>query len=122
MKFSKYYQPKHRNGGRKPSEKSLEKRRLQAEQPARAEHERELQAWQKFEEAESGNFNGFAFVNIFHERVNKANALYIGESDDGANVSTPFGVFHTGADGITVYFFSKTPKKRVDFNRSSYYF
>lgn len=89
---------------------------------SRTEREIELRAWKKFEEAEDGFFNGFEFVNIFHERINKANAVYVGKSDDSAEVVAPFGTFHAAADDITVYFFNKTPKKIVSFNRSVYFF
>lgn len=118
MLFSRYYQPKNRRGGRKPSPATIEKRQAEA----RAERERQLKAFNEFKNAESGDFNGFAFVDIFHEEIKKADAIYIGEADDSASVETPFGTFHAGADGITAYFFSKQPKKTVSFNRSIYFF
>lgn len=125
MLFSRYNQPKkaNRRGGRKPSPATLAKR--QAALPAQEENEREQNAeaiaFEKFMQAESGNFDGFAFVNLFHEHFDKRNAIYTTESDDEANAITPFGTFHAGADGVTAYFFSEQPKKVVYFNKSVYF-
>lgn len=122
MLFSKYKQPKkaNRRGGRKPSPATLAKR-----QAAQKENEREQNAeavaFEKFITAEHGDFDGFAFVNLFHEHFDKRNAIYTTESDDEANAITPFGTFHAGADGVTAYFFSEQPKKVVYFNRSVYF-
>ena len=122
MLFSKYNQPKkaNRRGGRKPSPATLAKR-----QAAQKENEREQNAeavaFEKFITAEHGDFDGFAFVNLFHEHFDKRNAIYTTESDDEANAITPFGTFHAGADGVTAYFFSEQPKKVVYFNRSVYF-
>lgn len=118
MLFSRYYQPKNRRGGRKPSPATIEKRQAEA----RAERERQINAFNEFMNAESGFFDGFDFVDIFHEKIKKADAIYTGETDDRADIITPFGTFHAGADGITAYFFSKQPKKTVSFNRSIYFF
>lgn len=123
MLFSKYKQPKkaNRRGGRKPSPATLAKR----EAALRAQYEREQNAeavaFEKFMTAEHGDFDGFAFVNLFHEHFDKRNAIYTTESDDEANAITPFGTFHAGADGVAAYFFSEQPKKVVYFNRSVYF-
>lgn len=123
MLFSKYKQPKkaNRRGGRKPSPATLAKR----EAALRAQYEREQNAeavaFEKFITAEHGDFDGFAFVNLFHEHFDKRNAIYTTESDDEANAITPFGTFHAGADGVTAYFFSEQPKKVVYFNRRVYF-
>ena len=123
MLFSKYKQPKkaNRRGGRKPSPATLAKR----EAALRAQYEREQNAeavaFEKFITAEHGDFDGFAFVNLFHEHFDKRNAIYTTESDDEANAITPFGTFHAGADGVTAYFFSEQPKKVVYFNKSVYF-
>ena len=122
MLYSRYHQPKkaNRRGGRKPSPATLAKR-----QAAQKENEREQNAeavaFEKFITAEHGDFDGFAFVNLFHEHFDKRNAIYTTESDDEANAITPFGTFHAGADGVTAYFFSEQPKKVVYFNRSVYF-
>lgn len=123
MLYSRYHQPKraNRRGGRKPSPATLAKR----EAALRAQYEREQNAeavaFEKFMTAEHGDFDGFAFVNLFHEHFDKRNAIYTTESDDEANAITPFGTFHAGADGVTAYFFSEQPKKVVYFNRSVYF-
>lgn len=43
------------------------------------------------------------------------------EREQNAEAITPFGTFHTGADGVAVYFFSEQPTKQVNFNRSVYF-
>lgn len=118
MRFSKWHQPKNRRGGRKPSEATIAKKQAEL----RAERERQEKAFFNFTNAESGDFNGFAFVDIFHEKIDKRAAIFTGISDDCADIRTPFGIFHTGADGMTAYFFSEQPKKTVSFNRSIYFF
>ena len=115
MKFSKFYQPKNRKGGRKPSLAAIEKKQS-------AERERQIKAFNDFKNAESGNFNGFDFVNIFHEQIKKSDAIYTGESDESAEVATPFGTYHAGADNVTAYFFNRQPQKIVRFNSSVYFF
>lgn len=126
MLFSRYNQPKkaNRRGGRKPSPATLAKRQaaLLAQKENEREQNAEAVAFEKFMTAESGNFDGFAIVNLFHEHFDKRNAIYTTESDDEANAITPFGTFHAGADGVTAYFFSEQPKKVVYFNRSVYFF
>lgn len=123
MLFSKYKQPKkaNRRGGRKPSPATLAKRQAALRAQYEREQNAEAIAFEKFMTAESGDFDGFAFVNLFHEHFDKRNAIYTTESDDEANAITPFGTFHAGADGVTAYFFSEQPKKVVYFNRSVYF-
>lgn len=123
MLFSKYKQPKkaNRRGGRKPSPATLAKRQAALRAQYEREQNAEAVAFEKFMTAENGDFDGFAFVNLFHEHFDKRNAIYTTESDDEANVITPFGTFHAGADGVTAYFFSEQPKKVVCFNRSVYF-
>lgn len=123
MLFSKYNQPKkaNRRGGRKPSPATLAKRQAALRAQYEREQNAEAVAFEKFITAEHGDFDGFAFVNLFHEHFDKRNAIYTTESDDEANAITPFGTFHAGADGVTAYFFSEQPKKVVYFNRSVYF-
>ena len=123
MLFSKYKQPKraNRRGGRKPSPATLAKRQAALRAQYEREQNAEAVAFEKFIAAEHGDFDGFAFVNLFHEHFDKRNAIYTTESDDEANAITPFGTFHAGADGVTAYFFSEQPKKVVYFNRSVYF-
>lgn len=123
MLFSKYKQPKraNRRGGRKPSPATLAKRQAALRAQYEREQNAEAVAFEKFMTAEHGDFDGFAFVNLFHEHFDKRNAIYTTESDDEANAITPFGTFHAGADGVTAYFFSEQPKKVVYFNRSVYF-
>lgn len=123
MLFSRYKQPKkaNRRGGRKPSPATLAKRQAALRAQYEREQNAEAVAFEKFIAAEHGDFDGFAFVNLFHEHFDKRNAIYTTESDDEANAITPFGTFHAGADGVTAYFFSEQPKKVVYFNRSVYF-
>lgn len=111
----------NRRGGRKPSPATLAKRQAALRAQYEREQNAEAVAFEKFMTAESGDFDGFAFVNLFHEHFDKRNAIYTTESDDEANAITPFGIFHAGADGLTAYFFSEQPKKVVYFNRSVYF-
>lgn len=123
MLFLRYKQPKkaNRRGGRKPSPATLAKRQAALRAQYEREQNAEAVAFEKFMTAEHGDFDGFAFVNLFHEHFDKRNAIYTTESDDEANAITPFGTFHAGADGVTAYFFSEQPKKVVYFNRSVYF-
>ena len=123
MLYSRYHQPKraNRRGGRKPSPATLAKRQAALRAQYEREQNAEAVAFEKFITAEHGDFDGFAFVNLFHEHFDKRNAIYTTESDDEANAITPFGTFHAGADGVTAYFFSEQPKKVVYFNRSVYF-
>lgn len=123
MLFSRYNQPKkaNRRGGRKPSPATLAKRQAALRAQYEREQNAEAIAFEKFMTAENGDFDGFAFVKLFHEHFDKRNAIYTTESDDEANAITPFGTFHAGADGVAVYFFSEQPKKVVYFNKSVYF-
>ena len=123
MLFSRYKQPKkaNRRGGRKPSPATLAKRQAALWAQYEREQNAEAKAFEKFMNSEGGIFDGFAFVNLFHEHFDKCNAIYTTESNDTANAITPFGTFHTGADGVAVYFFSEQPTKQVNFNRSVYF-
>lgn len=118
MRFSRYNQPKNRCGARKPSQATIEKRQHEL----RIEREREQKVFNDFLNAESGRFNGFAFANVFHEQIKKNDAIYSCIANDSAEAVTPFGTFPTSADGVMAYFFSKTPQKIVEFNRSIYFF
>ena len=86
----------------------------------RAKEEAERLAFEKFIAADAGIFDGFLFPSLFHREFDKRKNLWSGESDDAGDVSTPFGVFHVGADGVTVYAMTEQPKKQVRFNRSVY--
>lgn len=121
--FSRTNQPKpqNRRGGRKPSPATLAKRQAALRAQYEREQNAEAKAFEKFMNSEGGIFDGFAFVNLFHEHFDKCNAIYTTESNDTANAITPFGTFHTGADGVAVYFFSEQPTKQVNFNRSVYF-
>lgn len=118
MRFTKqnarYY---GRKGGRTAAQNRTSKaRQAEAERQAQAE----AAAFSRFEQAGSGYFNGFEMANIFHARINKADALTVEQSDDSGNAH---GV-HVGADGVTVYFFCKPEqaRKQVAFSRSVYVF
>lgn len=80
----------------------------------------ELEIYNNFINAKSGNFNGFEMVDIFHKKINKEDALYVAEANDGAEA---LGI-SVGADGITCYFFVEpnAVTKKVFFNRSVYLF
>ena len=124
MKFSRYNQPKRRNGGRKPSAATIAKR----EAERAAELAREQEAFEAFETAETGNFNGFSFPTVFHRKYDFSKALEVIRSDDCADVETSKGfTIHAGADDISVYVLTEEAiygkiKKRVRFNRSVYVF
>lgn len=118
MRFSKYYQPKTKKGGRKPSSATIAKREAETKKA----YKKELKAFEAFENAAEGAFDGFEFINVFHQKVDKYAAILTAVANDEADVLTPFGKFHTGSDGITCYFFSEKPTKTVRFNRSIYYF
>lgn len=124
MKFSKYSQPAHRGGGRKPSAATIAKRQAQAE----AERQREEKAFNTFKAAEAGFFDGFEMVDAFHRHHNKANAVETLTADDAGDVVTSAGAtIHAGADGVTVYVMTEAArrgdgKKIVRFNRSVYIF
>lgn len=82
---------------------------------------REEKHYKDFKESNSGIFNGFDFVNLFHRDYKKENAIAILESDDVASVVFNGKKYNVGMDGITVYFMNEKPTKRVDFNRSVYF-
>lgn len=120
MKFSRYNQPKRHNR-RNECRQELAGMVILTQKEYEREQNAEAIAFEKFMNSEGGIFDGFAFVNLFHEHFDKRNAIYTTESDDEANAITPFGTFHAGADGVTAYFFSEQPKKVVYFNRSVYF-
>lgn len=82
--------------------------------------ENQLKKFEEFMKAKEGNFNGFEFVDVFHEKIKKSDAILIDESDDCADCQ---GV-HVGSDGVTCYFYTTPDKvsKKVFFNRSVYLF
>lgn len=120
MRFSKHdYRTKDiaRKGGMANARKWATIREERARQARRPQEEA---AFKAFEEASDGIFNGFEMINVFHERINKANAIFVDFADDAAMCR---GV-NVGADGITCYFFTEPEnvKKQVLFNRSVYLF
>lgn len=82
---------------------------------------REKEYYKDFIESNSGIFNGFDFINLFHRDYKKENAIAILTADDAANVVFNGKKYHVGIDGATVYFMMGKPTKRVDFNRSVYF-
>lgn len=88
----------------------------------------ELKAFKDFENAESGIFDGFEMVEIFHVKYSKYDALDWGFADDCADFTSSAGaVIHTGADGVNVYLMTESAVKsggckQVHFNRSVYVF
>lgn len=82
---------------------------------------REKEYYKDFIESNSGIFNGFDFINLFHRDYKKENAIAILTADDAANVDFNGKKYHVGIDGATVYFMMGKPTKRVDFNRSVYF-
>lgn len=88
----------------------------------------ELKAFEDFENAESGIFDGFEMVEIFHKKYSKYNALEWGCADDCAQFTSSAGaVIDTGADGVNVYLMTESAVKsggckQVHFNRSVYVF
>ena len=100
MRFSKYYQPAHHGGGRKPSAATIEKRQA----AARSEQERQARALEQFETAKNGYFDGFEMVDAFHRKYSKWDALEVLTADDCAEAVTSTGAkIHAGGDGMTVY-------------------
>ena len=89
---------------------------------------REMKAFEDFEKAESGIFNGFEMVESFHKKYSKYNAIEWGYADDCADFTSSAGaVIHTGADGVNVYLMTESAVKsggckQVHFNRSVYVF
>ncbi len=124
MQFSKYYQPRVHRGGRKPSAATIAKRQADAAR----EQERDARAFDAFEAAGAGFFDGFEMVDAFHRHYSKADAVETLTADDCADVITSAGAtIHAGADGVTVYVMTEAArrgdvKKVVRFNRSLYAF
>lgn len=89
---------------------------------------RELKAFKDFEKAESGIFDGFEMVEIFHVKYSKYDAIEWGCADDCAQFTSRAGAFiNTGADGVNVYLMTESAVKsggckQVRFNRSVYVF
>ena len=86
--------------------------------------ERELPAFKKFIECnEEKQFNGFAFVNLFHQYYSKYLCLTTLWADDGADVEFDGRKYHIGEDGMTTYVMVEHPiGKVVRFNHSAYLF
>lgn len=88
----------------------------------------ELKAFKDFENAESGIFDGFEMVEIFHVKYSKYDAMEWGCADDCAQFTSRAGaVINTGADGVYVYLMTESAVKssgckQVRFNRSVYVF
>lgn len=122
MQFSKYHQPKHRNGGRKPSKEKQHELALQYQAEMEKRREKSAKAFEAFLNATEGIFDGFEFVEEFHKHFNKLDAIFITEANDSAIILTPFGEFKAVEDGQIAYFFSEKPTKEVLFNRSIYFF
>lgn len=124
MNFSKNYQPRHRGGGRRPKLETIAAQRSAETK----EREQSRAAFEAFERASVGAFNGFEFVAEFHAAYNKRDALEVLTANDCAEVTTSAGAkLHTGADGVTAYIMTAEArrgnvKKKVGFNRSIYFF
>lgn len=88
----------------------------------------ELKAFEDFENAGSGIFDGFEMVEIFHVKYSKYNAIEWGYADDCAQFTSSAGAgINTGADGVNVYLMTENAVKsggckQVHFNRSVYVF
>lgn len=88
----------------------------------------QMKAFRDFENAESGIFDGFEMVEIFHVKYSKYDALEWGCADDCAQFTSRAGaVINTGADGVNVYLMTESAVKsggckQVHFNRSVYVF
>ena len=65
---------------------------------------REKEHYSDFIESNSGIFNGFDFVNLFHRDFRKENAIAVLTADDAANVDFNGKKYHVGIDNATVYF------------------
>lgn len=120
---AKYY---GRRGGLAAQAKKAREKIVINERAARLS--RELKAFKDFENAESGIFDGFEMVEIFHVKYNKYDALEWGYADDCAQfISRAGAVINTGADGVNVYLMTESAVKsggckQVRFNRSVYVF
>lgn len=105
------------HAGRPKSQKTIEKEK-QEEEKALAE---EVQEFNEFEKADSGVYCGYCFSRQFFKKYKTENAVFCCIAGDDAIAVTPFGKFESGYDGSHCIFFSKTPKKRVDFNEFVYF-
>ncbi len=108
---------------RQPTEEEkAQMARLQEEEALKKAKRRELEReeFERFQTAESGEFNGFKFVEVFHENIDKKDALLTSFSDQFAMCE---GI-KVGRPEVHVYFFTKPEcaKKIVRFNRSIYVF
>ena len=112
-------------GGRAAAAKRYADKR-NAEEEAR--FAKEMKAFDRFQKSESGTFNGFDMVRVFHACYNKARAREVLTADDCADVVTSAGAtIHAGADGVIVCIMTEgarrgDARKRVIFNRSIYIF
>ena len=120
---AKYY---GRRGGLAAQAKKAREKIVVNERETRLSQE--LKALKDFENAESGIFDGFEMVEIFHAKYSKYNAIEWGYADDCADFTSSAGaVIHTGADGVNVYLMTESAVKsggckQVHFNRSIYVF
>lgn len=83
----------------------------------RAEHEKQrkdLNAFKVFEQSKSGVFNGFEFVENFHKKYDKVNAIKVVYDEKDEREIAVYYMTVSAADGVE--------KKRVEFNRSVYVF
>lgn len=120
MGFSKNdYRTKEiaRKGGLATAKKWAAIREARAREARRPQEEAKYKA---FEEAYEGIFNGFEMINVFHEKIDKGNAILMGQADDCAKCHD----IDVGQDGIFCYFFVEPEKvkKQVRFNTSVYLF
>lgn len=89
---------------------------------------KDLKAFEDFENAESGIFDGFEMVIAFHKKYSLDDAIEWGCADDCAQFTSSAGaVINTGADGVNVYLMTESAVKsggckQVRFNRSIYVF
>lgn len=104
--------------GRKKSEKTL----LKEKEELARKRAREEERYEAFSKAPEGNFDGYDFVNVFHEKIDKNNAILAAWADDTAKVVAFGKTYRVDEDGKRCFFFSKNPTKRVIFNSSTYFF
>jgi hypothetical protein len=120
---AKYY---GRRGGLATQAKKAREKIVVKERETRLSQE--LKAFKDFENAESGIFDGFEMVEIFHVKYSKYDAKEWGYADDCAQFTSRAGaVINTGADGVNVYLMTESAVKsggckQVHFNRSIYVF